>query len=210
MASRSRTISDPVKPVLLAALRAQLAEGEHLAWAAAPEPEREGPVSRKLDAVVIVGGGYAVIGACVMALRTGQWLWLSIPIGLFTIGLGIYALARAFKTRARKAVEGTIYGFSTRRALIVRTFPALSVRALPIETITDVTILEASDDVGDLGLHTTSAAEPLRFQRVSDLESARTQLMRVIRNPKEIEQQITAAETYALQMRQLMVRSMPG
>lgn len=209
MAARSRKISEPVKPALLAALRAQLEQGEHLAWAACPEPpsERESG-SRKLDAIVIVGGGYALIGACVMAFRSGQWLWLSLPVGLVALGLAIYSVVHAMKTRARKSIEGTVYGFTTRRALLVRTYPVLSVRALPIDSIASVSVRDVHDDVGDVCLQ-SSGSEPCVFERVLEAEGARTQIERVMRDPKATEEQIAAAETYALQMRQLMVRSVP-
>ena len=67
-------ITQPLKPALLIALRAQLAEGERLAWAGSPEraafePRDEGV--GKLDALMILGGGYATIGSLVMVSNHG-------------------------------------------------------------------------------------------------------------------------------------------
>jgi hypothetical protein len=212
MATRSR-IPEPVKPALLAALRAQLAQGEHLVWAESPGPEPidpEKPGLSKMESVGIVGGGYALLGSCVLAVITGQWLWLSVPIALLAVGLASFAIARWMKARATKSTEGTIYGFTTRRALIVRTYPALAVRQLPVAAITDVAVSEDRDDSTDLVLQAATASETLVFERVFESQHARTQIMRVMRDPQGAEEQIAASEAYALQMKQLMVRRSPN
>lgn len=208
MATRSR-IPEPVKPALLAALRAQLAQGEHLVWAESPGPvpiDPEQPGLSKMESVGIVGGGYALLGSCVLALVTGQWLWLSVPIALLALGLAWFAVARWIKLRATKSAEGTIYGFTTRRALIVRTYPALAVRELPVAAITDVSAGDERDDSTDLVLRAATASETFVFERVFEPQQARTQIMRVMRDPQGAEEQIAASEAYASQMKQLMVR----
>lgn len=210
MSSRSSSMSDPLTPALLAKLRAQLERGEHLTWAASPEPlafERRTRGIGKRDAAVILGGGYAVIGACVMALRTAQWLWLGVPLALFAIGGVGYAIARWTKARARSARAGTVYGLTTRRALIVHTYPALAVRALAIGAITDVAVRDERGPFADLCLRNASATSELVFQGLPEAERARSELLRVIRDPQAAEREIAAAEAYSSMMHQLAARS---
>ena len=64
-----------MSPALVDAVRAQLAQDERLAWAATPEPRafaRKPRAGGMRDAALILGGGYAAIGSCVAALRTGR------------------------------------------------------------------------------------------------------------------------------------------
>src|SRR4051794_35640672 len=125
MSPPSRSTSDALTPQLIAALRAQLAPGERLAWAACPEPAAFEPTTagaEKWEGVTILGGGYARLGACVAALCTGQWRWLSVPIALLVFGVLGYFVASRIKARARKAVAGTVYALTTRRALIMHTY----------------------------------------------------------------------------------------
>ena len=75
MATRSR-IPEPVKPALLAAVRAQLAQGEHLVWAESPGPEPidpEQPGLGKLESVGIVG--LSIAGGLVLVTGFGVLLW---------------------------------------------------------------------------------------------------------------------------------------
>jgi hypothetical protein len=206
MAPRARGISEPLNPALLATMRAQLAEGERLAWAAAPEPagfELEVQGSEKLDAVVILGGGYATLGAAVMALRTGQWLWMSIPLALLVVGVLAFLVARWIKGRARKAVEGTVYGLSTRRAMIVNTFPRFSLQSFEIGTISDITLAADAGEFADVVLQPAGVV----FRAIAEPERARNQLLRVIRDPAGVEQEISVAEAYAMEMQKLIART---
>jgi hypothetical protein len=210
MSTRSRKIADPVTPALLGALRAQLTEGERLAWAASPEPlafERA-TRGRKWDAVAILGGGYMAIGSCVAALSTGQRLWFSLPIAFLVLGVSAYLIASWIEARARNSLVGTVYGLTTRRALIIQTYPALAVQQLQIAAITNVIAMDARGDFADLCLRTSSALEALMFRGLPEAESARMLLMRVIRDPQGTEQQIAAAEAHSLAMHQLATRSM--
>ena len=162
----------------------------------------------KWDAVVILGGGYVTLGACVMALRSGTWLWLSIPIGLLSIGALWYLVASRIKARARRALAGTVYALTTQRALVVRTYPALTVQALPIETIEDISVINKHPraDLADLGLVAAADSQGFVFRGIAEPESARMQLLRVIRDPGSTERELAASEAYAMAMRQLMVR----
>lgn len=204
MATRPRGIAQPLRPALIVALRAQLAQGERLAWAAAPEadlllaspPRGVG----KWDALAILGGGYAVIGAAVMGVRTGRWSWLAIPLMLLVLGAAAYLLERWLKARKGKRVEGTVYGLTTRRALILETYPALKLTAQPIGAISEVALGEDLGDVADITLQPAG----MLFRAVAEPERARNQLVRVIRDPAETEREIAASEEYALQMQKLV------
>jgi hypothetical protein len=214
MSSPPRSASAPLPPDLLRAVRAQLQEGERLAWAGSPQPaafERKSAGRVKWDAMVILGGGYATLAACVVAFRTEQWWWLFVPLAVVTIGGFAYFTARQIKARARRAIEGTVYGLSTRRALIVETYPELRVRALPIESITDVTLSDARGDFADLGFATANPTD-FAFRGVPEAERTRTQLLSVVRDPQTTDQQIAAAEAYSMAMHQMRakVTSRPG
>jgi regulator of extracellular matrix RemA (YlzA/DUF370 family) len=158
--------------------------------------------------VAILGGGYVAIGSCVAALSTGQRLWFSLPIAFLVLGVSAYLIATRIKARARSSLAGTVYGLTTRRALIIHTYPALVVQALQIEAITDVIPIDERGDFADLCLRTASAPAALVFRGLPESESARLQLMRVIRDPQGTEQQIAAAEAHSLAMHQLAARSM--
>jgi hypothetical protein len=147
------------------------------------------------------------LGACIAGVRTGQWLWLSVPIALLVCGILGYLVASRIKAQARSAVVGTVYGLTTRRALIMHTYPALTIQARPVDTITDVTIINNSGDFADLSLAAASASPGLIFRGVLGPERARAQLMRVIRDPQATDQELAASEAYALAMHQLMQRS---
>jgi hypothetical protein len=212
MSSRSHS-SDALTPQLLAAVRAQLAAGERLTWAACPELLAFEPKARskgKWDAAVILGGGYATLAACVMALRSGKWLWLCVPIALLLIGALAYFVASRIKARARRVVTGTVYALTTQRGLIMHTYPALTVRALPIHAIAAVRVINrhARADLADLSLDEgdPDSTHAFVFRGVAEPESARSQLLRVIRDPEATERELAASEAYAMAMRQLMVR----
>ena len=210
MVARSHALSEPLKPALLAAVRAQLAQGEHLTWAASPEHVVAAGPSRgvgKWDAIGILGGGYAALGSGVMIVRTGNWWWLLLPGTLLVLGLAAFLVSRAIETRAQRTRAGRVYGLTTRRALIVDTYPALRVQALPIEAISDVAVRGGQAEVADLEL--CAGDSGLVFEAVADPARTRSQLLRVIKDPATAEQEIAAAEAYATQMRDLMRRSMP-
>ena len=206
MPPRTR-IGDPLAPSLLDALRAQLAEGERIAWAASSEPaaflsEKRG--IGKWETVAILGGGYALLGAGVVAFRTGQWLWMCVPLALLVIGVASYLVASRIKARARKTREGTVYGVTTRRVLIVQTYPDVSVQALPLGAVTDVTLSDERGDFADLCVHTAETPTAFVFRALIEAERARTQILKVVRDPQGTDEQIAAAESYALMMRQMM------
>jgi hypothetical protein len=210
MPIRSRELCEPVKPALLAALRAQLEAGERLAWAASPQaatPAKEAPGAGKLEMAAILVGGYAMLGSGVMAVVQGRWSWLLVPAVLLALGVFAHLVARWLEARVESARVGTVFGFTTRRALVVQTYPKLHVRALALEAITDVAVIEQEDEWPSLRLHARSS---LVFERIPEPERARAQLQRMMRDPKAAEQEMAAAETYATQMRQLMVRSLPS
>lgn len=229
MTASTLRLSRPIDPAALATLRAQLAQDERLAWAASPElteldgdhgdgETRKTRGTFKIEAVAILGGGYVTIGACVLAARSGQWLWLTVPIAVLLLGLLGVFIASRIKARARRAIEGTVYGLTTRRAMIVRTFPALAVETLPIEAIDDIDLMAPgtdsssteSLDVADLALRAASGADGLVFRDVFEPVRARNQLLGVVRDPQATEQQIAASEAYAKQMRQLVMRNARG
>jgi hypothetical protein len=194
-----------VSPALLAALRAQLTPGERIAWAESPEPlafKRPGDKA-KWDRVVILGGGYATLGSTVAALGTGRWWLLAVPISLLVLGVIAYLTSNWIEARAQRTLEGTLYGLTTRRALILQTYPAPTLKVLPIETITDVTLTEARASFADLTLSTATAPAALVFRGLPEPERTRTQLMRVIRDPQAAEQEIAASEAYSMAMHQL-------
>jgi hypothetical protein len=202
----SRSTSDPLTPQLLDALRAQLAAGERLAWAVCPEPsafERTTRGADRWEAAAIVGGGYAILAAAVIAL-TGHWRWLSVPISLVLIGLLTLSVTGWLKQRARKSVAGTVYGLTTRRALIMQTYPALALQVMPIDAIGDITLVGKRADFGDLRL---GHSPGLVFRGVLEPERARSLLMRVVSDPPATEQELAAAEAYSIAMHQLRVRS---
>lgn len=205
-------ISEPLKQSLLATLRAQLDEGERIAWVSTPEPsapeDEEGGVG-KWDGAAILGGGYATVGACLMAARTAQWWWLSVPVALLVVGALVFWAAQQRAARARRIVERTVHGYTTRRGLVVRTYPKLVVQSLPLEAITDVIVDPPRDDVADLQLQAAAGAESLVFRQVASPERIRTQLMRVMQNPQQAEQELAQAESYAQQMRELRARTTP-
>lgn len=195
-----------VSPELLPIVRAQLREGERLAWGMSPEPAAFAPKARRKgiwDAVAILGGGYAAIGSGVMAFRHGQWLWMLLPLTLLLAGVLVYFAVERIKARERRRIEGTVYALTTRRALLIHTFPTLTVQAIGIEAISDVLVDNARPPFGDLMLTTSSESTGLAFRGLFEPESARTQLLRVIKDPGAAEQQIAASERYMMAMRQL-------
>ena len=215
MSSQPSSSSDPLTPQLLAAVRAQLAAGDRLAWAACPEPAAFEPPAqvrararRRWDALGIVGGGYLTLGAAVMALRSGRWSWLFVPITALLIGVLVYFMAKRNRDRAQRAVTGTVYALTTQRALIVRTYPVLEVQALAMDAIADVKVINKHPraDLADLGLAAAETSQALVFRGIPEPERARSQLLRVIRDPRSTDQELAATEAYAAAMRQLMVR----
>src|SRR5687767_11238216 len=119
MASRAPRIrfTDPMKPELIAGLRMQLGDGELLMWATSPEPPLEHDPLRpgKIDAAAILGGGYLTVGACVLAVRSGQWWWLSAPLTLLALGLLWFYVTRRRKARKKHFEAWTAYAVTTRR-----------------------------------------------------------------------------------------------
>lgn len=209
MSSRTSS-SDPLTPQLLHQLRAQLAPAERLAWAACPEPRAFEPSTRsqlKGDALAIVGGGYALIGAGVLIYRTGHWSWLAIPISLLAFGLLTHLARRRIEARQQRALAGTVYALSTRRALIVRTYPELKIEAIAIEAIQEILVVNRHDRGAFADLQLTAA---FTFQGVPEPDGARKALMQVIRDPGATDEQLAAAEAYAKAMRQLTMRPSPG
>lgn len=202
----------PVDPALLATLRAQLDEDERLAWAASPDPEALVPEPRgstKWDALAILGGGYAALGAGVMAVRTGRSLWLIVLLGVIACGGLAYLVTRWFSQRELRAIAGTVYACTTRRAWLIRTYPALAVQSVALDAISQINLLDPRADVADLSLQTESGSTSLLFRGVVRPERARQQLMRVIRDPQAAEQELAASEAYAMQMRRLVAGSPP-
>jgi hypothetical protein len=194
-------------PELIRAVRAQLQEGERLAWAGGPEPaafERKSSRRVRWDAMVILGGGYATLAACVVAFRTEQWWWLFVPLFIVTLGGFGYFAASRIKARARRKIEGTVYGLSTRRALIVETYPELRVRAIAIESITDVILSDPRGDFADLGFGENHA--DFVFRGLPEAERTRSQLLSVVRDPQATDQQIAAAEAYSMAMHQMRAK----
>lgn len=205
--------ADPLTPELIAALRAQMAPDERLAWAASPEPAafpRKLRGAGKRDAIAILGGGYATIGAVVMVLKTGHWLWLSVPLSLFACGVVWFLAVRWIQARVRKTRAGTAYALTTRRALILQTYPRRAVQALPLAELTDVTLHDARGAFADLCLSTASSSAGIVFAGVAEPEKARKQLLRVIRDPQGTEREIAEAEAYSMAMSRLMSGSMPS
>lgn len=195
----------PVSSALLPIVRAQLKEGEGVGWAISAEPAAFLPAKRRRgvwDAVAILGGGYAAIGSAVATFRSGQPLWMLVPLTLIALGVLTYFAVERFKARDRKRVEGTVYALTTRRALLIRTFPKLTVQALPIESITDVVLDNVREAFGDLTLTTSSASTGLVFRGVFEPEQARKDMQKVLRDPSGAEQQIAASERYMMAMRQ--------
>jgi hypothetical protein len=197
-----------VSPQLLPILRAQLKEGEGVAWGMSGDPAAFEPEERRKglwDAVAILGGGYAAVGSAVATFRSGQWWWMLLPLSLVVLGVLAYFLVERIKAREEERVVGTIYALSTRRALIVRTVPTLTVQALPIEAITDITVDKQRKGFGDLTIITSVASTGLVFRGAPEPEEARTHMLKMLRDPGAAEQQIAASERYMLQM-QLLAR----
>jgi hypothetical protein len=193
-----------VSPHLLAFARAQLTEAERIAWAMCPEPAACPPKARRkgLGAVVILGGGYATLGAIWTALRSGNWLWLTVPLGLLLLGALAYLVVRRLEARRIRTLEGTVYVLTTRRALVVNTYPALSVQTLSIASISDVTLSDARGPFADLSLSSAPGLASMVFRGIFEPEQARTQLLRVVRDPSGTDRQIADSERYLMAMRQ--------
>lgn len=120
-----------------------------------------------------------------------------------------YYAVRTLRDRGRKTIAGTVYGFTTRRALILQTYPVPKLQELPIAAIEDVSIVEGHDDRADLKLQTTDPSKSLVLLRIADPQRARAQLLRVIGDPAGTGQELAAGEAYALQMRQVLAGSLP-
>jgi len=198
-----------VSPELLPILRAQLKEGEGVAWAMSGEPAAFVIERRRKgiwDAVAILGGGYAAVGSAVATFRSGQWLWMLLPLSLLLLGVFTYFVVERVKAREQKRIEGTVYALTTRRALLIHTFPALTVQALPIDQITDIAVANVREVFGDLTLTTSAASTGMVFRGVFEPESARTHMLNMLRNPSAAEQQISASERYMMAMRQFAGR----
>jgi hypothetical protein len=198
-----------VSSALIHSVRAQLQQDERLAWAMCPEPlafERPAVRRKGLDALVILGGGYATLASIWMALRHGNAFWLAVPISIVLVGILVYLLAQRRKARGVRILENTVFVLTTRRALIVRMFPRGSVHALPIESITDVTLSDPRRECADLNLVTAESPAGLVFAGVHDPERARTHLMSVIRDPGAADREIAASARYMAAMQQLVRR----
>jgi len=196
----------PVSPELLPIVRAQLKEGEGVGWAMSAEPAAfalgKKPRTGVWDAVAILGGGYAAVGSTVATFRSGQPLWMLLPLTLVVLGVLTYFAVERIKARERKRVECTVYALTTRRALLIHTFPKLTVQALPIEAITDVVLDNVREVFGDLTLTTSAASTGLVFRGVFEPEQARKDMQKLLRDPSGAEQQIAASERYMMAMRQ--------
>jgi hypothetical protein len=193
-----------VAPNLLPIVRAQLAEEERLAWAETPEPVAFEPVARrksKWDALAILGGGYATVGSIWMALRNAQWFWLIVPIVLVALGVLVYLASERRKANQLRSIEGTVYVLSTRRVLVLQTFPAFSLQQeLAVASITDVSVGGTRAGFSDIKL--TSDKGVLVFRGLSDAERAHKQIARIVKDPATAEQEIAASERYMQAMRQ--------
>jgi hypothetical protein len=195
-----------VSPDLIAVVRTELEQGERLAWAMSPEPAAFARKPRRKgiwDAVAILGGGYAVIGASVTTFRSGNGLWMLVPLLLVLLGVLAYLVTERSEARRQRGVEGTVYVLTTLRALIMHTYPTRSVHPFPIEAIADITLSEQRRNCADLSLNTASGAAGLVFRGVPEPESARDQLLRVVRDPAATDRQIAASERYMIAMRQI-------
>jgi hypothetical protein len=198
-----------VHPELLSLVRAQLQEGERLAWAMSPEPiaalepSERGKSKSKWEGITILGGGYATLGAGAMALRSGSFRWLLVPLALFVIGGVALALTFWRKLRKRRTLEATVYVVTTRRALVVQAYPDLSVQAHPLDTFSDVTLVNEDGDFASLAFVSKSGAPGIVFIGIPEPQRARKQILRVLQDPGATDREIAASEAYLTAMRQL-------
>lgn len=198
-----------VSPDLLAALRTQLAEGERVAWAQCPEPEAllQDPAPRRKgfwDAVVILGGGYATIGSIWMALRSGAWWWLTLPITLILLAVAAYLLVQARERRKLRAVLCTAYAVTPRRALILRTYPERGVESIELDQIAEVALINQGEYFGDLSFVRKSGGPALVFAGLIESKRAHTHVSQVLRDPKGADEQLAHSEAYLKAMRGMM------
>lgn len=193
-------------PELLAILRKRLAEDERLAWAQGPVPEAfEKPPRRKSiwDAVVILGGGYATLGSIYVALRSGVWYWLAVPISLILIGVAVFFGLQAIERRKRYRLIGTAYAVTTKRALILRVYPEDELEQLEIDAIAELALTNDREYVADLNVVGKTEGRGLLFAGIEEAKRARTQIQRVLNDPKAADEELAHSEAYFKAMRSL-------
>jgi hypothetical protein len=192
-----------VSPELLAVVRAQRKEDERIAWAMCPDPEAFAPSeksskrAKRWDATAILGGGYAGLAAGAMTIRSGDFRWLLIPLALFLLVMGAYAVVWWRRARERRTIEGTVYVLTTRRAMILQTYPAVRFREISIDSIADVALTNQQYELADLEFTAKTSGAPLMvFRGVSEPERARKQIMKVLGDPGAADREIANSEAY--------------
>jgi hypothetical protein len=193
-----------VSPELLAIVRAQRKEDERIAWAMCPDPEAFAASEKSLkrakrrDATAILAAGYTSLGAGAMALRSADPRWLLIPVAILLIVVAAYGVSGWRRARERRALKGTVYVLTTRRALTLHTYPALRVQEVPLDTIADVAVTSQQQDLGDVSFTAkSSAAAPLLvFRGVFEPERARKQMLKVLGDPGAADREIANSEAY--------------
>jgi hypothetical protein len=192
-----------VSPELLAVVRAQRKQDERIAWAMCPDPEAFAPSEKSLkrskrwDAVAILGGGYAALAAGAMTIRSGDFRWLLIPLALFLLIMSAYAVVWWRRARDQRAIEGTVYVLTTRRAMTVHAYPKVNVQEIPIEPIADVVITPMPYELADLTFTAKESGAPLMvFRGVSEADRARKQIMKVLGDPHAADREIANSEAY--------------
>lgn len=135
----------------------ELEDGETRLWVGRP---KQGVVFRAADSFMIpfslLWGGFAVFWE-VMAVRgfisapsTAMGPVLIFPLfGIPFVLMGAYITVGRFFLDA-KIREGTVYGVTDRRAIIVSGIWSREIKSLPLRTLSDITVTERTDGSGTI------------------------------------------------------------
>ncbi|MEI8144663.1 MAG: hypothetical protein WCH83_04300 [Alphaproteobacteria bacterium] len=140
--------------IAFAALSRHIRPDERLLWCGRPDPlafaaSRAGLVG-VIGAAIVVATLVAEVVGCNLAARQITTIspWLVIALGLPTLILGAGLLIEP--VRAYRNARATVYGLTSRRAIVLQTRPRKSLRTIQRNAIQAIMCRPASRDTADV------------------------------------------------------------